>query len=360
MTQRQIIRYWAAAAGTFLLFLYVFSGILAPFLFGAGLAYLTDPLATKLERRGLSRTAATLCITASVFVVLLIAIALIAPVLADQAQRFAVAAPGYIENLAARAHDAFPAVFPDFSSGAFQGELAKAADRSGTTALAEPASRWGVTVLKGLLTGGSAVAGFLGIAVITPIVAFYLLLDWKRVVGTIDGLLPRRSLGTVRRLAGEIDQTLAAFLRGQLLVCLILGTFYAVALTFAGLPFGVLVGAFAGIISFVPFVGSIAGLLLSMVLAMAHFWGEFGQIAVIAGIFLFGQAIEGNVLSPLLIGERVGLHPVWLIFSLSAFGYVFGFPGLLVAVPLAASLGVIARWGVKQYQDSQLYTGRAD
>jgi len=201
---------------------------------------------------------------------------------------------------------------------------------------------------------------FLSVVVITPIVAFYLLLDWDRAVASIDSVLPRRHVDTIRELAREIDATLSAFLRGQLLVCVILGSFYAIALTVAGLPFGALVGIFAGIISFVPFVGSMVGLLLSVGIAMAQFWGEWWHIALIAGIFLFGQAVEGNVLTPLMVGERVGLHPVWLIFSLSAFGYVFGLPGLLVAVPLAASIGVVARWGLKQYQQSQLYTGQSE
>lgn len=360
MTRREILTYWGIAACAFLLFLYVFSGILAPFLFGAGLAYLTDPLAGRLERRGLSRLIATILITGSAFVLLVIVVLLIAPVVADQAQRLIAALPGYAENLSIRAHEALPSLFPDFSSARSINDDAFS-DRSGASSkLSEPAARWGFTVLQGLVSGGLAVVDFLGVLVITPIVAFYLLLDWGRVVQMIDSLLPRRYLEIVRDLSREIDATLSAFLRGQLLVCLILGSFYASALTVAGLPFGVLVGAFAGIISFVPFVGSMVGLLLSVGIALAHFWGEIGQIALIAGIFLFGQAIEGNVLTPLMVGERVGLHPVWLIFSLSAFGYVFGFPGLLVAVPLAASIGVVARWGVARYQESELYTGNSE
>lgn len=361
MTKRETLSYWGIAAAGFLLFLYVFGGILAPFLFGAAIAYMTDPLADWLETLGLSRVAATIVINIAAFVVAAIGVLSIAPILIDQAQQLVEAVPGYVEDLSKRAHQAFPGLFPDLSSPAVS-EAANGEGENGRAAggLAEPAKRWGISALRGLVSGGLAFIDFLSVVVITPIVAFYLLLDWDRAVASIDSVLPRRHVDTIRELAREIDATLSAFLRGQLLVCVILGSFYAVALTVAGLPFGALVGIFAGIISFVPFVGSMVGLLLSVGIAMAQFWGEWWHIALIAGIFLFGQAVEGNVLTPLMVGERVGLHPVWLIFSLSAFGYVFGLPGLLVAVPLAASIGVVARWGLKQYQQSQLYTGQSE
>jgi predicted PurR-regulated permease PerM len=357
MTQREIFIYWGVAALGFLLFLYVFSGILGPFLFGAAIAYLTDPLADKLEDFGLSRVAATLVINVVAFFVLVIFVISVAPLLIDQMQQLVERAPGYIEELARRAHDAFPKLFPDFSAAEATLKDGKEGGESAVAPLSEPATRWGMAALKSLVTGGLAFIDFLAVIVVTPIVAFYLLLDWDRLVASIDSILPRKHVDTIRKIAKEIDETLSAFLRGQLLVCLILGSFYAVTLTLAGLPFGALVGLFAGIISFIPFVGSMLGLLLSVGIALAHFWGDWWHIALIAGIFLTGQAAEGNVLTPMLVGGRVGLHPVWLIFALSAFGSVFGFPGLLVAVPLAASLGVVARWGVEQYQQSDLYTG---
>lgn len=358
MTKRETLIYWGIAAVGFLLFLYVFGGILGSFLFGAAIAYMTDPLADKLEDLGLSRVAATIVINIAAFLIVAIAVLSISPILIDQTQQLIEATPGYIEDLAARAHQAFPGLFPDFSAPAASGGGAGAEEEGGAGALAEPAKRWGLSALKSVVSGGLAFVDFLSVVVITPIVAFYLLLDWDRVVAAIDSVLPRRHVETIRGLASEIDATLSAFLRGQLLVCIILGSFYAIALTLAGLPFGALIGIFAGIISFIPFVGSMIGLLLSVGIAMAQFWGEWWHIALIAGIFLFGQAVEGNVLTPILVGERVGLHPVWLIFSLSAFGSVFGFAGLLVAVPLAASIGVVARWGIGRYQESELYTGK--
>lgn len=359
MTKRETLTYWGIAAAGLLLFLYVFSGILAPFLFGAAIAYMTDPLADRLEATGLSRVVATVLINIAAFLVVVIAVLSVAPLLIDQAQELVQAAPGYVEDVAIKAHQAFPGLFPDFSAPAPTAAAAEG-DEGAASALAEPAKRWGLSALKRVVSGGLAFIDFLSVVVITPIVAFYLLLDWDRLVTSIDSVLPRTHVDTIRKLAREIDDTLSAFLRGQLLVCLILGSFYAAALTFAGLPYGALVGIFAGIISFVPFVGSMIGLLLSVGIALATFWGEWWHIALIAGIFLFGQAVEGNVLTPLMVGERVGLHPVWLIFALSAFGSVLGFAGLLAAVPMAASIGVVARWGLNQYQQSQLYNGKSE
>jgi predicted PurR-regulated permease PerM len=193
--------------------------------------------------------------------------------------------------------------------------------------------------------------------VVVPVVAFYMLLDWDRMVARVDEILPRDHAPTVRHLAREIDRVLAAFVRGQISVCLILGTFYAVALMLAGLNYGIVVGAIAGAVTFIPYVGAIIGGALAMGLALFQFWGDWLQIGIVAGIFALGQFLEGNVITPKLVGNSVGLHPVWLLFALSAFGSVFGFVGMLVAVPVAAALGVLARFAIDQYKQSRLYLG---
>jgi predicted PurR-regulated permease PerM len=164
---------------------------------------------------------------------------------------------------------------------------------------------------------------------------------------------------TVRRLAREVDAAIAGFVRGQTAVCLILGSFYAVALTLSGLNFGLLIGLISGVITFIPYVGSMTGLILALGVAVAQFWPEYSSILVVLGIFLVGQFLEGNLLAPKLVGQSVGLHPVWLIFALLAFGYLFGFVGLLVAVPLAATIGVLVRFALQRYRESSLYTGEA-
>ncbi len=193
--------------------------------------------------------------------------------------------------------------------------------------------------------------------VVTPVVAFYLLVDWDRMVATVDGWLPLQHRETVRALARDINAAIAGFVRGQATVCIILGTFYAVGLSLVGLSFGALIGMSAGILSFIPYVGSLTGLLLSTGVAVAQFWPEWTWVVATVAIFAFGQFVEGNILSPKLVGRSVGLHPVWLMFALLAFGSLFGFVGLLLAVPLAAAIGVIARHGLRRYMASALYHG---
>ncbi len=188
-----------------------------------------------------------------------------------------------------------------------------------------------------------------------PVVTFYLLLDWDKMIGRVNELLPREHAPTIRRLASEIDATLASFIRGQGLVCLILGTYYAVALAIVGLNFGLVIGAVAGLVTFIPYVGALIGGLLAIGLALFQFWGEWWWIVAVWAIFQSGQFVEGNILTPKLVGSSIGLHPVWLLFALSLFGALFGFVGLLVAVPVAAMLGVVARFAIEKYLDSQLY-----
>jgi predicted PurR-regulated permease PerM len=216
---------------------------------------------------------------------------------------------------------------------------------------------WLTTFLKSLWSGGRALISLFSLIVVTPVVAFYLLYDWHKMLVSVDNAVPVNQRATVRRLARECDAAISGFVRGQSAVCLILGTFYAVALTIAGLNFGLLIGLLAGLITFVPYVGSLTGLILALGVAVAQFWPNWGSVVMVLGIFLVGQFAEGNILSPKLVGERVGLHPVWVIFALLAFGYLFGFVGLLVAVPLAATIGVLARFALERYRESSLYTG---
>ena len=193
--------------------------------------------------------------------------------------------------------------------------------------------------------------------IITPVVAFYLGCDWDRIVSSVDQLIPLHQRDTVRSLAREIDASISAYVHGQSGVCLILGSYYAVGLTLAGLSFGFLIGVVCGLISFIPYVGSLTAFVVSLCIAVAQFFPDWSRILIIAGIVLFGQFLEGNVLSPKLVGHSVGLHPVWLMFALFAFGYLFGFVGLLLAVPLAAAAAVLIRFAIRRYLASPLYTG---
>jgi predicted PurR-regulated permease PerM len=216
---------------------------------------------------------------------------------------------------------------------------------------------WLTTFLKSLWSGGRALVSLFSLVVVTPVVAFYLIYDWHRMIRTADSWVPVHQRETVRQLARKIDAAIAGFVRGQTAVCLILGSFYAVALTLSGLNFGLLIGLISGVITFIPYVGSMTGLILALGVAVAQFWPHYYSILMVLGIFLVGQFLEGNLLAPKLVGQSVGLHPVWLIFALLAFGYLFGFVGLMVAVPMAATIGVLARFALHRYRQSAYYTG---
>jgi len=340
------LRWWGVGFAGFVLLLWLLTGVLLPFVLGAALAYLTDPLADRLQRAGLSRTVATVLITVVSLGVAVLALVLIIPVLIDQVQSAVRSAPAFVAQL----RDLVTAWLPTLAdaNSPFQGAL---------DSLRERAQGWSLSVLQGLWSGSLALVDFISLMVITPVVAFYLLLDWDRMIAWIDGCLPREHRATIHTLARDLDRVLAGFARGQLSVCLALGTFYAVALTVIGLQFGLLIGAFAGLISFIPFVGTITGGLLSIGVAIAQFWGEPWMIVAVAAVFVFGQLVEGNVLTPRLVGGQVGLHPVWLIFALSAFGSLFGFAGLLIAVPASAAIGVLSRFLIARYKEGPLYKG---
>jgi predicted PurR-regulated permease PerM len=341
-------RYWGIAAAVFLLLLWLLGDVMLPFIVGGAIAYFLDPLADRLERWGLSRVAATSVISLVALLLVVLLVLAVIPTLVNQLTALVNAAPDIAKRLQGFLLERFP-------------ELA---DRTSTIrqTLAEIGAAIqarGAELAQGVLTSALGVISIVLFIVVVPVVAFYLLLDWDDMVARIDSMLPLDHAPTIRRLAREIDAVLAGFVRGQVSVCLALGTFYAVALMAAGLQFGLIVGAIAGAITFIPYVGSLVGGALAIGLALFQFWGDWLQIGIIAAIFAVGQFVEGNILTPRLVGKSVGLHPVWLLFALSAFGTVFGFVGMLIAVPVAASLGVLTRFGLEQYRASLLYQGKA-
>jgi predicted PurR-regulated permease PerM len=344
---RRQLQFWGIALVILVLTLWLLGATLLPFLLGAGLAYFLDPVADRLQRLGLNRVAATSLIATLAVLIFAALVTFAVPVIIQQIEGLITAIPDYIAQLIEFLSRRYPDVF---------GETSRL--RRSLTDVETMMREGGLPVLNQVLAGSLKVIDFLIVLVVTPVVAFYLLLDWDRMVARINAVLPREHALTIRGLAREIDVVLAGFVRGQISVCLILGAFYAIMLTVVGLPFGYLVGAVAGLISFVPYVGSIVGFVLAMGIALFQFWDEKIWILVVAGIFFFGQFVEGNILSPNLIGKSVGLHPVWLILALSVFGTLFGFTGLLVAVPVAATLGVIGRFLMDQYLGSSMYTGR--
>ncbi len=344
---RKQLAIWGGGFAVFILLLWSLGGTLLPYIAGAAVAYFLDPVADRLERLGLSRVWAVVVISVSVTLVVLIGLLVAIPAIIVQGQALAEALPGYV----AQAQAFFAARLPE--------RLVEAETLQRALAGAEGALRDGaMVVLNTALASSMKVIDFVMVALVTPVVAIYLLLDWDRMVARIDGWLPRQHARVIRRLAREIDTVLAGFVRGQVTVCLILAVYYGVALALIGLPSGLFVGILTGLISFIPFVGAIVGGALSIGIALFTFWGAPVWILVTLGIFALGQFIEGNILQPKLVGGSVGLHPVWLLLALSVFGALFGFAGLLIAVPLAAALGVLFRFALGQYLESPLYTGR--
>jgi predicted PurR-regulated permease PerM len=342
--------FWIGAALLLLLLLWLLSDILLPFVVGLVIAYLLTPLADRLERLGMKRMIASLLLVTLVVFVFVGAILLIAPLLGGQLASFIDNIPGYIEKLQKLVSDR-PWVQEIFG-GSFGGDKSM-------SDLVSQGIGWFTSFLKSLWSGGRALVSLFSLLVIAPVVGFYFIYDWHRMIGRVDSLVPVQHRATVRQLAREVDAAISGFIRGQTLVCLILGSFYAIALTLTGLNFGLLIGLASGLITFIPYVGSTTGLVLSLGVAIAQFWPEWTSIVTVLAVFVGGQFIEGNILSPKLVGQSVGLHPVWLIFALLAFGYLFGFVGLLVAVPLAATIGVLARFALRRYRESPLYTGEA-
>jgi predicted PurR-regulated permease PerM len=219
---------------------------------------------------------------------------------------------------------------------------------------------WLGAFARSLLSGGTALLGILSLLVVMPVVAFYMLLDWDRMIATLDTLIPPRNRADVHAIAHDIDRALAGFVRGQSLVCLFLGLWYGIGLSLIHLNFGLLIGLSAGLLSFIPYVGSLTALIISAIVAIVQGWPEWKLLILTLAIVLTGQFLEGNILSPKLVGSSVGLHPVWVIFALLAFGALFGFTGLIMAVPVAAAAGVILRHLVRRYRASGLYLAAAE
>lgn len=339
--------WWSGAGLVLALALWRLGNVMTPFLLGAGIAYVLDPIVDRLERSGLRRHWAVALITAIAVLAFVVVLLLIVPTLVRQITQAIEIAP----VVADRAQEIISANFPRLAPEG--GTLRNAMSNIGNT-IAESGGQVLVTVLSSL---GNVLA-VAALIVIVPVVAFYLLLDWDHMVARVDELLPREHAPSIRRIAIEIDESLSGFLRGQGTVTLILGTFYAVALFAVGLPFGLAIGIMAAVLSIIPYVGVFLGGVTAVGVALVHFWGQPIWIGVVAGIFALGQMIEGNYLQPKIIGGHVGLHPVWLMIALAVFGTLFGFVGLIVAVPLAAMVGVLARFLAARYKESALYTGR--
>jgi len=347
-SQRQQLGFWLGALVAFFVLLYLLSPILMPFAAGSAIAYFMAPLVRQLERWRVRRSLGTVVALALFLLVMIFVLALLVPLLQLQVSEMVSRLPGLIEAARQRLEQWVQLAQQQLAPE----DVAKLRDIAGS-AVAELAG-----LLKGLLqtllTSGLAIANLLSLVFVMPIVAFFMLRDWDRMLRRIDSWLPRQYVATIREQAHLIDETLAGFVRGQLLVCLGVGVWYALALTVIGLEFGLIVGILAGILTFIPYVGFATGFVLALSLGLLQFGSFYGMVKVVI-VFAIGQVLEANVLSPKLVGDRVHLHPVWVIFALFAFGSVFGFLGVLLAIPLAAVIGVLVRFAHSRYLMSPLY-----
>ena len=341
---------WLAIGAAILVFLTLFDEVLLPFVVGLAVAYFLDPVADWLESHRSPRwLAATLAL--GLFALLVLVIVILAfPLIQSQV----IAAGDTLPKYTAKVQMLFADMLSYASNTLEPEDIARMREAIG--AQVGRAVMLAGTVLKRLFDGGMALVNVTTFVLVTPIVAFYLLRDWDRLIGWVDALIPRPHVEIVRDQARQVDYTLAGFVRGQATVCVVLGLGYGLALSLAGLEFGFVIGILSGILAFIPYVGSIFGLFASVGLALLQFDDPI-RIGIIAAIFIVGQVLEGNVLTPKLVGERVGLHPVWVIFSLFAGGAVLGFMGMLLALPVAASVGVLTRFAVAQYRQSPIYLG---
>ncbi len=340
--------FWLTLLGIFCLLTYVLRSVLLPFVVGIIIGYLLDPLATRFEKLRISRTTATCLVLFLVAIILIPALIALAGMIDEQLALFINAVPKYmsslsqkIEPLIANLQDSFPALSREKIREYLQGNISNGLKLLGS-------------VLRKLITSGYALFNIVSLLLITPVVAFYMLRDWNDFIKKVDSLLPKNYKKEIRNQAKAIDKIISSFIRGQLSVCVLLGSFYAIGLTFVGLDLGMLVGFIAGIISFIPYVGSIVGFITAMAIAFAQFdyWVPITQVI---GVFAVGQFLEGNFLTPKLVGDSIGLHPVWVMFALLAGGVLLGFLGLMIAVPLAAVIGVLVRFAISKYKQSSLY-----
>ena len=361
--ERQIL-FWAIALAAFLYLLHLLGSLVTPFATGIAVGYLLDPVVRRLERIGLSRLAASLLILGAFVFIVVLVLVLFAPILGNQLIGFTQKLPSYVMRLQALAVDEGNALL-DRYGGEWRNSLGLGNSLSAEQIqksigdFVGQGAQWLLNAVRSLASGGAAIASFFSFILVMPVVAFYILVDWNKMMATLDGWLPLDYRDSVRAIASEINDALAGFIRGQSLVCLFDGLWYGIGLTLIGLDFGFLIGVIAGILSFIPFVGSLTALILSLGVGLVQGFPSFKLFFLAFAVVGAGQFLEANVIAPKLVGGSIGLHPVWLMFALFAFGGLFGFTGLLIAVPTAAAIGVLARHLIGLYLKSPLYRGAA-
>ncbi|MBU2583428.1 MAG: AI-2E family transporter [Alphaproteobacteria bacterium] len=343
--------FWLLVAVVFFLLVDQLKEILLPFVVGMGFAYGLSPIADRLEALGVPRLLASILLVGCLVIIFVLLIVFLGPLVIDQVRQFVEVLPGELQRLRGLievwARDHLSQTLPQADQSVAQA-FDWISSNSDTVAGWLAASLW---------TQGRALLAVASLLLISPLVAFYLLVDWKRMLGALDHALPREHASTLREMGQDINAAVGAFVRGQGTVCVVLAVFYALGLWLSGLNYGILIGVATGIMAFVPFLGWIVGTITATTLALIQFWPQSVPVIMVVSVFLAGQALDAGFLSPKIVGPKIGLHPVWLIFALFAFSYLFGLVGTLVAVPMAAAVGVMVRYAVRAYRSSSVYTG---
>ncbi|MEJ0063101.1 MAG: AI-2E family transporter [Alphaproteobacteria bacterium] len=353
MTAKEQLRFWLITGGVFILLVWLFSPILLPFVAGLAIAYFLNPVVSILHRNGLSRGVGASLVLLGFIIIVVLVLLLIVPLVQSQVAALIESVPGYAEKL----YQGFMPWLEQMMGKIAPADIEKL--RTAASAQAGEAINWIAKFLQKILTGGFAIFDILTLLIITPLVALYVMRDWDYLTTFIDNALPRRHYAVIKDQLHRIDRTLAGFVRGQGMVCIILGSYYALGLSlFVGLNFGASIGIIAGLLSFVPFVGTTFGWATSLLIGAGQF-GDLEHAFMIIGVFAVGQFAESYFITPKLVGDRVGLHPVWILFGLFAGGSLLGFLGVLIAVPVTAVIGVLARFLMQQYRTSRYYQDAA-
>ena len=342
-------RFWLILLAAFIGALWLFKPVLLPFLAGLAIAYFLEPLVSKLEKRGVPRWAGAMTVLSGFILIVVTMILLIWPLVHSQFVALVNALPDYTGKV--REH--YVPWAQDWLSRFSPEDVERIRDAAAQSS--GDAVDWITQTVRHLVTGGFALIDAIALSILTPVTAFHVLRDWKKLTEVVDQLIPRRHYIVVRQQMAEIDQTLSGFVRGQAIVCLILGFVYSTGLALNGLKYGATVGILAGILTIIPYVGTAFGWATSFLLAFVQFDGDWLRIGLVMAVFAVGHFFEAYVLTPRLVGHRVGLHPIWILFALIAGVKLMGFTGVLIAVPTAAVIGVLIRFAVREYKDSSLY-----
>ena len=343
--------FWLAFILVFIFALGLLQSILLPFVAGVVIAFILAPGVARLERLGVRRSLAA----AAVLIAFLVGVALVFTLLVPLIQSQVVTLIGKVPSLVTFLQDQLGKAMNLLQEQLPADQMAKLQDMVGAK-LGE-ALAWLASLFQSLITSSFAILSIVSLVVVTPIVTFLVLRDWEKMVAQIDDYLPRQSLATVREQARIVSDMLVGFIHGQALVCLILAIYYGTTLSFAGLDSGLALGLLIGVLAIIPILGGATGFVLALGLAASQY-GTWRAIITVCIIFAVGQVVEGNFLTPKLVGDRIHLHPVWVMFALFAGGSLFGFVGILFAVPAAAVIGVLLRFALNRYRRSAVYDPR--